>query len=74
MSDAFSTPQTIARQAPLTMGFPGQEFESGLPFLSLWDLPDPEIEPMADGFFTTEPTGKPKTGVQFSRSVMSDSL
>ena len=26
------TPWTVARQAPLSMGFPGQEYESGLPF------------------------------------------
>ena len=28
------TPQTVARQAPLSMGFLGQEYWSGLPFLS----------------------------------------
>ena len=27
------TPCTVARQAPLSMGFPGQEYWSGLPFL-----------------------------------------
>ena len=45
------------------MGFPRQEYWSGLPFLSLGDLPDPEIEPrspvLAGRFFTTEPPGKP---------------
>ena len=29
---------------PLPMGFPRQEYWSGLPFPSLWDLPDPEIQ------------------------------
>ena len=29
----FLTPQTVARQAPLSMGFPGQEYWSGLHFL-----------------------------------------
>ena len=57
------TPWTIADQAPLSMGFPRQEYWSGLPFPSLGDLPDPGIEPvstaLADGFFTTEPPGKP---------------
>ena len=33
LSDTFVTPQTVARQAPLSMGFPGQEYWSGLPFL-----------------------------------------
>ena len=44
------------------MGFPRQEYWSGLPFLSPGDLPDPGIEPTsppsAGGFFTTEPPGK----------------
>ena len=53
--------------APLSMEFPRQEFWSGLPFLSLSDLPDPGTKPtsletpaLADGFFTTELPGKPK--------------
>ena len=48
------------------MGFSGQEYWSGLPFPTPGDLPDLEIEPsspesseLADGFFTTEPLGKP---------------
>ena len=36
---------TAARQAPLSMGLSRQEYRSGLPFPSLWDLPDPGIEP-----------------------------
>ena len=63
MSDSFATPRTVAYQAPLSMGFPKQEYWSGLPFPSPRDLPDPGIEPMspalAGGFFTTEPPGKP---------------
>ena len=61
MSDSFVTPWTIACQAPLSMGFPRQEFYSGLPFLSAEHLPYPGIEPtstaLAGGFFTAEPTG-----------------
>ena len=53
------TPRTIASQAPLPMGFPRQEYWSGLPFPSSGDLPDPEMETvapaLAGGFFTTEP-------------------
>ena len=63
MSDSFATPWTVAHQAPLLMGFPRQEYWSGLPFPSPGDLPDPGIEPasaaLAGGFFTTEPPGKP---------------
>ena len=41
----FVTPQTVAYQASLSMGFSRQEYWSGLPFPSPGDLPDPEIEP-----------------------------
>ena len=47
MSDSFATPWTVACQAPLFMGFPRQEYWSGLPFPSPGDLPDPGIEPMS---------------------------
>ena len=56
----FVTPQTVARQALLSMGFPRQEYWTGLPFPTLRDLPDPGIEPaslmspaLAGRFFTT---------------------
>ena len=39
------TPWTVAGQAPLSMGFPRQEYWSGLPFPSPEDLPDPRIKP-----------------------------
>jgi len=56
------TPWTVARQAPLSMGFSRQEYWSGLSFPSPGDLPDPEIEfaspALAGGFFTTEPPEK----------------
>ena len=45
------------------MGFPKQEYWSGLPFPPLGDHPDPGIKPMspvlAGRFFTAEPLGKP---------------
>ena len=41
----LATPWTVARQAPLAMGFSRQEYWSGLPFPSPGDLPDPGIEP-----------------------------
>ena len=39
------TPWTVALQAPLSMGFPRQEYWSGLPCPPPGDLPDPGIEP-----------------------------
>ena len=51
----------VARQAPLSLGFPRQEDWKGLPFPSAGDLPIPGIEPMspassalAGRFFTQE--------------------
>ena len=47
------------------MGFPRQEYWSGLPFPSPGDLPDPRIKPaspaLAGRFSTTELPGKPTT-------------
>ena len=61
-----TTPWTVALLAPLSTGFPRQEYWSGLPFPSLGDLPDPGIEQafpaspaLAGRFFTTEPPGDP---------------
>ena len=44
MSDS-ATLWTVGRQTPASMGFPKQEYWSGLPFPSPGDLPDPGIEP-----------------------------
>ena len=59
----LATPWTVAHQVPLSMGFPRQEYWSGLPFPSPGDFPDPGIEPgslalQADAL-TSEPPGKP---------------
>ena len=58
-------PWTVARQAPLSMGFPRQEYWSGLPFPPPGDLPDPGIEStsvmssaLAGRFFTPRATWK----------------
>ncbi|XP_070334276.1 protein FAM169B isoform X2 [Odocoileus virginianus] len=41
----FATLWTAACQAPLSMGFSRQEYQSGLPFPPPGDLPDPGIDP-----------------------------
>ena len=62
------TPWTVAHQAPLSIGFPRQEYWSGLPFPSPGNLPNPRIKPgshalQADSL-RSEPPGKPQnTGV-----------
>ena len=58
-----ATPWTVARQAPLSMGFPRQKYWSGFPFPPLENLPDPGIKPgspalQADSL-SSEPPGKP---------------
>ena len=40
-----ATLRAVAHQAPLSMGFSKQEYQSGLPFPSPGDLPEPGIEP-----------------------------
>jgi len=48
------------------MGSSRQEYWSGLPFPSPWDLPDPGIEPPVSAFqadsLPSEPPGKPHVG------------
>ena len=55
-------PSPVSSQAPLSMGFPRQEYWSELLFLSPGDLPDPGIKPsspaLSGGFFTPEASGK----------------
>ena len=58
---------TAVCQAPLSMGFFRQGYQSGLSFPPPRDLPDPGIEPMslrspalASGFFTTSSTQEPQ--------------
>ena len=64
MSDS-ETSGTVARQAPLSMGFSRQEYWDGLPFPPSGDLLESQIKPMSPAllalrgrFFTTEPPGK----------------
>ena len=58
----LATPWTVARQAPLSIGFSRQEYWNGLPFSSPGDLPDSGLQPsslvssaLAFRFFITVP-------------------
>ena len=62
----FAAQWTVAHQAPLPMGFPRQQYWTGLPFSHPGDFPHPGINSafpaspaQAHGFFTTEPARKP---------------
>ena len=49
VSNSLEIPWTVAHQAPLTMGFPRQEYWSGLPYPSPGNLPNPGIKPISPG-------------------------
>ena len=58
----LATSRPVDHWAPMSMGFPRQEYWSGFPFPSPGELPDLGIKPssaLAGEFFTTEPPGKP---------------
>ena len=78
----FVTLWTVARQAPLSIGFFRQEYWSGLPCPPLGDLPNQGIEPSAlmcpasAGSLPLAPPGKPKSekrGCDFPSRNRSDS-
>ena len=59
----LAIPWTVARQAPLSMGFSRQEYWSGWPFPFPGHLPDPGIESgslaLQEGSLLTDLPGKP---------------
>ena len=68
----FCDPMDCSPWACLSLGFSRQENWSGLPFPPPGGLPYPGIQPassvtlaLANGFFTTEPSGKPRAGLPF---------
>ena len=71
----LAIPWTVARQAPLSMEFPRQEYWNGLPFPSPGDLPDPGIK-LGSSALQADSARSPMnmSSVQFSCSVVSDSL
>jgi len=81
----FANPWTIVCHVSLSMGFPRQEYWSGLPLPTPGDLPDPGIEPtslkapaLAGRFFTTALAGKPyvslRLRITYFRSSMSGTV
>ena len=61
MSNFFATLWTTAPQALLSMGFPRQEYWTGLHFLlqGIFPTQRSNVHALAGRFFTTEPPGKP---------------
>ena len=73
----FATPWTVARQAPLSMGFSRQEYWSGLPCPPPQDLPNPGIKPVSPaspalqaGSLPPGPPGKPYINMNQSQAYM----
>ena len=64
------TPWTVAPQTPLSIGFPRQEYWSGLPFPSPGHLPHPGIKPASPALqvnsLLTESPGKHRLIVQMT--------
>ena len=60
----FTTPWSIAHQAPQSMEFSRQEYWSGLPFPSPGDLANPGIEPASPALqadaLPSKPPGEPQ--------------
>ena len=57
----FATLWTVVHQSPLSVGFPRQEYWSGLPFPPPQDFPDSGFEPMSPAVAgsSLKPPGKP---------------
>ena len=67
MAQSGLTLEAAARQAPLSTGYPRQEYQRELSFPPPGDPPNPGIKPMslasAGGFFTPEPPRSTNTTV-----------
>ena len=73
----FETPWTVAHQAPLSMGFPRQEYSSRLPFPFPGDLPNPGIKPASHAWqadsLSLSHLGSPLSPFCRKRTVLSES-
>ena len=65
------TPWTVARQAPLSMGFSRQEYWGGLPCLPPGDLPHLGIEPRSPALQTGKPHKASVLGISLGEGLAS---
>ena len=61
----FATPWTLACQAPLSMGFPKEEYWSGLPLPPPGDPPSPGMEPLSPALAGRFSTLSPQSSVSY---------
>ena len=70
----LATPWTAVHRAPLSVGFPRQEYWSGLPFSfssgSSWFRDRTTSPALAGGFFPTVPRGKPSGEIGSQESLV----
>ena len=72
----FATLWTLAHKAPLSMGFSRQEYWAGCHSLFQWIFPtqgsnpDLHVSFITDGFFTSEPLGKPNSILLCLKSII----
>ena len=75
MSDFFAAPLSVARQAPLSMRFPRQEYRSGLTFPSPGDHPKPGREPRSPALWADSlPSEPPRQPLKILDSVIERDL
>ena len=71
----LATSWTVACQAPLSMGFPRQDYWSGLPFPSPGDLPNPWTELWSPALQADSlPTKLPENSLQRGRQSLYNCL
>ena len=63
----FVTLWTVAHQVPLSTGFSGQAYWSGLPFPPPGDLPDPGIEPRSPALQTDTLPSEPNESEEMGK-------
>ena len=66
----FVTPQTVAHQAPLSLGFSRKKYWSGLPFPSPGDLPNPGIESRSPTLQADSLPSEPPGNISFTNQVI----
>ena len=71
-SDSVMTPQTIAHEAPLSIGFHRQECWNGLPFPFPGDLPDPGIKLVSSALTDSLPLGHQGTWIHIYQNYVSN--
>ena len=74
VSNSLQPPWTVARQAPLSMGFSRQEYWSGLPFHSPGDHPNPGIKPGSSALQVDSLASEPPVKLTLEKEILQINL